>query len=506
LTQLQNPFVEFAQRFGPAAGEMGPGLFVREVLGVEPDEWQEAALRAFGRSERHISIRSCHGVGKTALLSWLVIYMLLFRYPQKTVATAPSKAQLEDALVAEVMHWFNKLPGPLKELFEAKKNRLELRRAPESSFFSAKTAREENPEALQGVHSDHVLLIADEASGVSEKIFEAAVGSMSGENATTVLAGNPVRTSGLFFDTHNRLRAGWFTLHVTGAKRPDHNTKEHGYYSPRVGEKFIQEVVEQYGENSNAHRIRALGEFPLADQDTVIPYDLIASAQTRDIVLPKGATEIWGLDVARFGDDSNVLIRRNKRQILPLIEEWQGRDLMQTAGKVKALWDALPAHERPEEILIDSIGLGAGVEDRLAELGLPVRGINVSESASNKDLYRNLRTELWYEMRAWLAARNVTLPAKCECERCSRVSISKNHATMLAVELSAQRSKYTSMGRLICYPKDDMKKLLKGRSPNLADAMALTFASEPATLLHGSSNSAWSSNWNEPIRLRRAVV
>ena len=161
-----NALEQFALRFGPKAGAEGPALMVREVFGAEPDPWQEEVLRAYGSGKRRISIRACHGPGKTCVAAWIFWNQILTRFPQKTVATAPSRGQLEDALVSEILMWYSKLPQPLQDLVECKKNRIELRAAPDESFFSARTARVENPEALQGVHSVHVLLIADEASGV----------------------------------------------------------------------------------------------------------------------------------------------------------------------------------------------------------------------------------------------------------------------------------------------------------------------------------------------------
>jgi phage terminase large subunit len=391
--------------------------------------------------------------------------------------------------VSEVLKWFGRLPAPLQSLYEAKKNRIELREAPDESFFSARTAREENPEALQGIHSDHVLLIADEASGVPEAIYEAAVGSMSGHSATTVLASNPVRTSGLFFDTHNRLKHQWFTVHVSA------------FDSSRVSEDFVREVAETYGERSNAYRIRVLGEFPLADADTIIPYELLESARLRDIVVRPDLREVWGLDVARFGDDSNALVRRNKLAVLPDIRVWSGADLMQTAGKVKALYDSLEPSRRPDEILVDVIGLGAGVVDRLRELSLPVRGVNVSETASMSEQYRNLRTELWFKAKEWLQARDRALP-RCT-DACARNCVHEQ----LVAELALLRFGYTSTGKLAAEAKSEVKK--RGfDSPNIADAFCLTFAGEPAALLHGSknANTNWGSNWSRPISRGLKVV
>jgi phage terminase large subunit len=489
-----NAFADFLTRYGPPAGEEGPVLFVREVLGVEPDKWQEKVLRAFGRGERRISIRSAHGVGKSAVASWLVVLMLLTRYPQKTVATAPSSSQLKGVLLPEVKMWLRALPPVLQDLFDVKAEGIYLRAAPEASYFEGRTARSEQPEALAGVHSEHVLLIADEASGVPEPIFEAAVGSMSGASATTLLLGNPVRTSGLFFQSHNQLKADWFTVHVTAVPGTA------GELSSRVDADFVDQVGKTYGRDSNAFRVRALGEFPKSDLDTVIPYELVETARKRDVVIRPNLRTVWGLDVARFGDDSNALVMRDSMSVHPAIDEWNGLDLMQTAGRVKTRWDNTPAHERPEWILVDVIGLGAGVVDRLRELKMPVRGINVSETASASERYRNLRTELWFQAKEWLEGRDVKLP---ECVGgCSRDCLHEK----LAAELVVPKYQLQSSGKMMVEPKADMKK--RGhRSPNVADAFVLTFAGGAASLLHGTrGNGDWGGDWSSPVRRNRPMV
>ncbi len=467
---------DFVLRYGPPAGERGPELFVQEVLGVEEiDPWQLEVLRAFGRGERRISIRSCHGPGKTALLAWCVLYMLLFRFPQKTVATAPTRGQLFDALYSEVGKWFNKLPLEVQGLYIVKADRIELAAAPDESFFSVRTARRESPEALQGVHSDHVLLIGDEASGIDEAIFEASIGSMSGHNATTILASNPVRTSGFFWKTHMdpEVTAMWHTFQISA------------HDSPRVSQEFIDDVAARYGTESNAYRVRVLGEFPAADDDTVIGYELVASAQQRDITPPPDTRPVWGLDVARFGDDLSVLCQRTGNRE-DWCREWKKLDTMQVTGRVKQIWDETMPHERPKEIMVDSIGLGSGVLDRLRELGLPARGVNVSETASTKDKYRRLRDELWWSAREWFAGRvcQITTPE-------------------LAYELVIPRYDVASDGKIVIESKGDMKK--RGhRSPNYADAFIMTFAGSAATMVHGRNQS---TGWDEPLqRNLRSVV
>ena len=487
-----NPFLDFMDRYGPPAGEGGPALLCREVFGVEPDPWQEQFLCAYGRGERRISVRACHGPGKTFVAAVCVWHQLICRFPQHTVVTAPSKAQLEDALVKEILSLADKLPPAIKALFEFKRNRIELKTAISDSFFSARTAREEKPEALQGVHCDAgwVLLIADEASGVGEAIFEAAAGSMSGERVTTMLLSNPVRGSGFFFDTHHKLRDMWFTLHVAASD------------SPRVTDDFVEDIRRRYGEDSNAYRVRVLGEFPKADLDTVIGYASVVAARERDIVVPPNLPEIWGLDVARFGDDDNALVRRSRIALSPEILIWGGVDLMQTAGKVKGEWDKTPPSLRPNEILVDSIGLGAGVADRLRELGLPVRDVNVSETPSIRERYRDLRTELWFAAREWLEAKDRRLP-RCP-GGCSRECPHER----LASELTIPRYKNMSSGKLVVEPKSEMKK--RGfKSPNVADAFVLTFASEPWGLIHGSGNrrDSWANTkWSDPLDRKLPAV
>jgi len=481
-----NVFEQFFQLYGPSAGEEGPPRFVREVIGVEPDDWQELVLRDYGRGERRISIRSCHGSGKTAVASWCIIHALVTKYPQKTVATAPSASQLAGALVPEVKHWLRQLPQALQDLFLVKADGIYLAAAPESSFFEARTARADAPEAIQGIHSENVLLIVDEASGVPEPVFEAGVGSMSGHNATTILLGNPTRSSGFFFNTHHRNRGLWKTYHITGVPGTP------GHYSPRVSADFVEQVRQSYGEDSNAFRVRALGEFPLVDDDRIIPFELAVAAQERDIVVGAVSSRIWALDVARFGSDSSVLLERTNYAVT-WIDKWAGADLMSTAGRVKAKWDETPHERRPSEILVDVIGLGAGVLDRLQELGLPVRGINVAEAASASEQYRNLRTELYFKVREWLASKNCVLPRD-----------KLGHE--LVAELTLVKYDYSSNGKIQAESKSDIRARGEG-SPDIADALALSFASEPATLVHGSRN-AWGGHvgWNEPLSRGRSVL
>lgn len=421
-----------------------PVGFVRVVLGATPDPWQEQVMRDVARGERRISVRAGHGVGKSAFCAWLSIWHMVTRYPQKTVMTAPTAGQLFDALFAEVKFWINKLPEPIRELFDATSEKVTLRAAPESSFISARTSSADRPEALAGIHSAHVLLIVDEASAVPEAVFESAAGSMSGHDACSILIGNPTRNSGMFFRTHHALSNEWRTYHVSCLD------------SPRVSADFVKQIMDTYGPDSSAYKIRVLGEFALRDDDTLIPAELVDSAMSRDVAVSPEEPVVYGLDVARFGDDRSVLCKRRGNVVLEF-KVWQGLDLMQLTGAVvnEAKLD------KPAEIMVDSIGLGSGVADRLRELGHVVRDVNVSESSSMMNAQAaKLRDELWLSLKEWLNARACKLPKIDE----------------LRQELVAPTYTFTSNGKIKVEGKQEMKR--RGmRSPDLADALGLTFAS-----------------------------
>jgi hypothetical protein len=394
-----------------------------------------------------------------------MLWFLFLRFPNKVVVTAPTSGQLFDALFAEMKRWINELPQNLKDMVTVKSDRVELTAAASEAFISARTSRAETPEALAGVHSEHVLLVIDEASGVPEKVFEAAAGSMSGHSATTVLLSNPTRSSGTFYESQTRMAGSWWTRRWSCVD------------SPLVSDEFVDEMRMRYGEESNAFRIRVLGEFPLADDDTIVPYHLAEAAMRRDIEVAPNTRAVWAIDPARFGTDRTAFCKR-EGSVITEIKSWRGLDLMQTVGRVMAEYDALPPSQQPSEILVDSIGIGSGVVDRMHELGAPVRGVNVAEAPSMKETYNNLRTELWFKCKAWLEDRSCKLPNDDE----------------LLADLTGIRYAFTSSGKMAAESKDAMRK--RGlRSPDLADAVCLTMASDAATALSGPM-----SRWRGALR------
>jgi phage terminase large subunit len=385
-------------------------------------------------------------------LAGTILHFLLTRFPTKVAVTAPSATQLFDALAAEVKIWLKRIEANqpvFAGLLEATSDRIFMKLAPEGCFCTYRTSRKENPEALQGIHADNVLLIADEASGVAEQVFEAASGSMSTAGAITILAGNPTRGNGFFYYTHTKLRKTWRAVKVSCSE------------STRVDRSYIDEVREAYGENSNRYRIRVLGEFPEGDEDTLIARSLVEAAIGRSITAPRNEPTYWGLDVARsLTRDKSSLAKRKGPVVLEKVKRWQYADTMKLVGRVKQEWDDTPEKERPEAIFVDVIGVGGGVVDRLHELDLPVVGINVGENSSVMMRCPKLRDELWLHCRDWFMTKVVQFPNDPETIE----------------EIVAVTVTVMSNGNEKIESKDEMRARMSGMSPDGADAVNLTFA------------------------------
>ena len=334
----------------------------------------------------------------------------------------------------------------LKAMIDVQAERVVVVQDPEGAFAVRRTASKDNPEALQGFHAEHLLFLIDEASGIDDIVFEVGMGALSTPGAKVVMAGNPTRTSGFFYDTHHLLRDRWHTMHVSCLDVP----RAQGH---------IEDIKAKYGDASNAYRVRVLGEFPTSDDETVIPLELVLGAVGRN-VSTLDYYPVWGVDVARFGDDRTALAKRQKNKLLEPVKSWNSTDLMATAGKIKAEYDATPYDARPSEILVDIIGLGAGVYDRCRELGLAGarRSTSARRPASRENCAR-LRDELWFKGREWFQDKACSMPQD----------------DALIAELTAPTYSFTSTGKMVVESKADMKK--RGmRSPDLADAFLLTFA------------------------------
>ena len=450
-------------------------------MGVDLDDWQRQALlaassgRANGVQLRQVvklSVRSAHRVGKTFWLAGIHWWWLAARGEDaKVMVTAASAPQLFDALVPEIKKLYTFLPVPIQSLFTMNADGVSLTASPDRVFSSFRTSKPENPESAAGIHGQHICYLCDESSGIHDAVFEAQIGSFADPDVLYILAGNPVRTAGLFFESHNRLREDWITFKVSA------------FDTKRVGATLIEEARRRWGEDSNEYRVRVLGEFPKADADAVIPFEWLELSRDRE-VKPFAVKPIWGLDVARTGKDDCALCIRVGNTVTEPVETWRGYDLMETSARILEKWNKTLPSQRPSEINVDAIGLGAGVADRLFHSGLPVRAINVSESASLSERHFNLRAELWMRGREWFEARDCVV----------------KDDDLLKELGETQFDKPSGNGQITIKSKDEMAKL-GFKSPNRADAFLLTLASDAIQLGPGQTDRSW----NTPIRRQLAL-
>ena len=429
-----------------------PLLFVREALSAEPDPWQAEALTLLP-VHRRVSIRSGHGVGKSTFDAWVVLWFIATHFPCKIPITGSNFTQLKATLWAEVGMWLRRLLPALAQEYEYTTEMLRLKAAPQEAFAALRTASKDQAQNLAGFHSDNVLVLVDEASAVDDLIFEVLDGALTGPTAYLLMTGNPTQGGGRFYRSHHQDRGLYATMHV-GSER-----------SPRVSDAWVEQQRSLYGDTSNVYRVRVLGEFPSGDDDGVIPLELVEAALCRE-VQPLDVAPIWGLDVARFGDDRSALCKRQGNVILERIRSWQGKDTEEVAGAVIHDYATTPLHLRPSHICVDVIGIGAGVVDKLRHeprlRACSIIAVNVSESPARKGHFARLRDQLWFDLRAWFEGRDVAIPNDQD----------------LVAELTLPRYGFVG-GRQKVEGKDEMKR--RGvRSPDLAESVLMTMAAGEA--------------------------
>jgi len=407
-----------------------PAFFHREVLGYEPWEKQlEISLSI--RDNRNTAVRSNNGSGKTYHAAREALRFLYAYGPDAVVInTAPTWTQVENQFWRYFRDAYQKALVPLGG--KLLKTKLEL----DETWFAIGIANDEhNMEGFQGWHAKKMLVIFDEASGISAPIHQAALGAMAGgEVVRFLMLGNPTLNSGPFCDafkdpTFNK-------IHISAFDTPNVQAKAQ-IVPGLVTWEFVEEVRRKYGEDSDIYRIRVLGEFPQKASNTLISIDAVESAFNADREFINQDDDTAGLDVARYGDDDSALVRRtgNKAKV-----EWvvNGNNTMELAGKA-----ALYLRDNPKlRLYIDIIGVGAGVFDRLREqpdIASRVYGVNVAGKARDDSEYINIRVESWANVRDWL-----------------RDAVLEKHEGFY--ELAQPKYKINSNGKLQLESKDDMKK------------------------------------------------
>ena len=399
------------------------------------------------------AVASGRGIGKSALVSWLVIWMLSTRIGSTTIVSANSESQLRKVTWAEITkwlamglnsHWFEVSATslqPAKWLTELVER--DLRKGTRYWGVEGRLWSAENPDAFAGVHNmDGVLVIFDEASGIDDAIWAVTAGFFTENtpNRFWFAFSNPRRNTGYFYETFHSKRDFWNTK-VVDARTVEGTDKA-----------VYQQIIDEYGPDSSQAHVEVYGQFPSAGDDQFIGANTVDEAMKRVKYQDMSAPIVIGVDPARFGADATVIAVRQGRDIVKIIRH-RGDDTMTVVGHVI---EAIEEY-KPTLVVIDEGGLGAGIVDRLKEQRYKIKGINFGNKSKNPIMYGNMRAQMWGDMREWL--KSASIP----------------NDRFLKTDLISPMMKPDSRGTIFLESKKDMKS--RGlASPDAADAIAVTFA------------------------------
>lgn len=431
--------------------------------------YQQEILSQLPKGKHRVSARGPHGLGKSTMAAITVLWFALTRDAAgidfKCVTTAGAWRQLEKYLWPEIHKWarllnYEKLGRPpLDTRTELLGLTLKLKHG------SAFAVASDTPELIEGAHADSVLYVYDESKSIIAKTFEAAEGAFSGARsvglpeAYALAISTPGEPSGTFYDIHSRARGfdDWWVRHVTLAE---------AMAAGRISEEWRAQRAAQWGVTSAVYQNRVEGEFASSDEDGVIPLGWVELANERYRAWQESGKftdgmHTVGVDVARTGEDVTVLALR-KGSLVTELRKYRKEDTMETTGHVKGVLDADPTCQA----VVDVVGIGAGVVDRLREQKCKVDGFNAGAGTKRKDKARelgfaNCRSAGWWNLRELLdpaSGEDVALPVDND----------------LTGDLTALHWKVTSGGKIQVESKDDVRKRLS-RSTDCGDAVMQAF-------------------------------
>lgn len=426
-----------------------------------PEPWQRQVLenlRAHLNTERAIleAIASGHGIGKSALVSWIILWALSTFPDTRGVVTANTETQLKTKTWVELNKWFRLFIA--KSLFEITATKICSADPSHADTWRIDIVpwSERNTEAFAGLHNKgkRVLVIYDEASAIPDVIWETTEGALTDADTEIIwlVCGNPTRNTGRFRDCFTRLGGLWHTTQVDAREVSITNKSQ------------IERWIDNYGEDSDFVRVRVRGIFPRVGAMEFISAELVSEAARRDFYVHPHDPFIIGVDVARFGDDESVIFfrkGRDGRSIAPI--RLRGVDTMTLAGRVSEEY----LRYRADAIFVDGGGVGGGVVDRLRQLRVPCFDIQFGAKADRSNIddqsrYANKRAEMWGYMREWL--KGGAIPNDPD----------------LVAQISTPMYSFNGQNEIQLERKEDIKKRMgtsgTWSSPDLADALALTFA------------------------------
>ena len=438
---------------GSLAGKTGPEPWQNEILQRLEDGLIDISTAI------KLAVASGHGVGKSTLVSWIVLWAFSTFPDTKGVVTANTETQLKTKTWAELGKWFNLFIA--RDLFVLTATALLSRDKERERTWRIDQVpwSEKNTEAFAGLHNlgKRVLLVMDEASAIPDVVHEVAEGALTDANTQIIwlMFGNPTRSIGRFRSAFDETGHGkfWKVMQV------DSRTVSF------TDKKQIQNWIEAYGEDSDFVRVRVLGVFPRAGEMEFISASDVDAAMLREPASSVADPLALGCDVARYGANESVIAFRKGRDARTMTWEfYRGINTVELAAKIN---NAHGVHTT-DGIFIDGGGVGGGVVDNVRALGLHCWDVQFGGGAdvggystgNVGEMYANKRAEMWGAMRAWLRAGGA-IPSDPD----------------LRAQLIAPLYGLDNKGRIQLEKKEDMmRRLGSDKSPDRADALALTFA------------------------------
>ncbi len=431
-----------------------PDLWLQHISGELPWDKQREIMQAVVRHPR-VAVASANGCGKTFIAARTGVWWLRTYRPSILITTAPTDRQVNEILWREMRVFAAKARAhghPLggKLLLTSKWD------FGENHFAIGFSTKDNDAERFQGFHFPHILVIADEAAGISEKIFEGITATLKGAHTRLLAIGNPTALDGWFYQAFKS--PGWWSTHISAFDSP--NVQQKRIVVPGlVTQADIVQAREDYGEDSPVWQSRILGQFPDRLDNTIIALRLVEEAGLREPKLEGDV--VIGADIARGGSDSTVFVARRGMNAFAA-EEYHKIDTMESAGRLAKFSRKVGA----TRVQVDVVGLGAGVVDRLRELmpELDVVEMGAGQSAHDDEHYANAGAE-WYA-------------ATAEVLRDGRAGgpVFKNRRVI--GDLTSRKWRMRSDGRFELEPKHEILKR-GGRSPDWGDAIAMCFAPPP---------------------------
>lgn len=425
-----------------------------------PDTWQIDVLNDIGDAVKErkfngvdpvdpiqIAVSSGHGIGKSALSAWIILWVMSTRPNSKGVVTANTGDQLKTKTMSELSKWHSRcITG---HWFQMNKMSIVHRAYPDTWRVDALTSREQNSESFAGLHcaDSTPWYIFDEAAGIPEKIWEVASGGLTDGEPMHFAFGNPTRNSGSFFECFRRQSHRWITRQI------DSRTAK------MTNKEYLDRIIEDFGEDSDRARVRVKGVFPRVGDMQFMPGDAVYDAMKRGSGQYLGDDPlICGIDMARGGDDNCMIqFRRGKDAVSEKVYKIPGEKSRDSMKVVSLLIMILDRH-KPDVTFMDSGSMGGPVGDRLRQLGYHVIDVGFGENAIDVKHFKSRTAEMGSHCRQWLLDGG-SIPDDPQLE----------------VELTSREFGHNDKDQLVLERKKDMKKRL-GVSPDWADALYLTFA------------------------------